>query len=196
MKSLKRISTSIMAAALLFFILPFTGMAQNLQVVNKQVIVEGTSTLHDWTTEAQEIKASGNIVMEGSMLKDVKNFMVTIPVEKLESTKGNKMNRNTHKALKSDEHPNITFKLSEMASIQSAGNNVYNIKAKGQLTIAGQSKNVTLDARAEVESGGAVCFSGTYKLNMKDYGVEPPSFMLGAMSTGEEVTISYSVTVK
>ena len=38
--------------------------------------------------------------------------------------------------------------------------------------------------------------TGTYNLTMTDYGVEPPSFMFGAMKTGDALTFEYNVVYK
>lgn len=45
-----------------------------------------------------------------------------------------------------------------------------------------------------VNKDGSITFKGTYKLKMADYGVEPPSFMFGAMSTGDAITLDFDVT--
>jgi hypothetical protein len=36
-------------------------------------------------------------------------------------------------------------------------------------------------------------FEGTYGINMKDYGVDPPSAVFGTIKSGEEVTIKFNI---
>ena len=64
------------------------------------------------------------------------------------------------------------------------------ISLKGVLTIAGRSKDISLSARAETGSG-MILVSGAYDLLMTDYGVTPPSLMMGAIKTRNEITVRY-----
>jgi hypothetical protein len=34
------------------------------------------------------------------------------------------------------------------------------------------------------------------RIKMSEYNVEPPSFMFGAMKTGDEITVKFNVTLK
>jgi len=42
---------------------------------------------------------------------------------------------------------------------------------------------------------GDIEFSGTKKLRMTDYKVDPPTAMLGALTTGDEVILQFKVVL-
>jgi polyisoprenoid-binding protein YceI len=75
------------------------------------------------------------------------------------------------------------------------GNN-YQIKAYGKLQIAGVTKDVMLLANAVQNSDKTINCSGTEKLKMSDYGIKPPTFMLGALKVADEVNINFNLKFK
>jgi len=55
--------TALNFLALIVVLLPFTAFAQqNYEVKQHSLVVEGTSNLHDWTAEAENV--SGNLKMK------------------------------------------------------------------------------------------------------------------------------------
>jgi hypothetical protein len=42
----------------------------------------------------------------------------------------------------------------------------------------------------------ALRVTGKYELNMKDFGVKPPTLMLGTMRVGEKVTVNFDLLLK
>jgi polyisoprenoid-binding protein YceI len=163
--------------------------AQNLDVV-----VSGTSTLHDW-----EMKSSKGQV---EALIDVINDKVTLsglsfnfPAESLKSGHS-MMDNNTYKALKTDKNPNITFVLVS-GSLAPAGANTYQLTGIGKLTIAGNSQQTDLSVLLKYNpSDKSFTCSGVKKFKMTQYGVKPPTVMLGTIKTGDEIAITYSLNIK
>jgi hypothetical protein len=51
-----------------------------------------------------------------------------------------------------------------------------------------------VDVTYEMKNGTLVC-KGSKRIKMTDYKVEPPSFMFGTIKTGDEITISFDVTL-
>lgn len=170
------------------------------KVLEKSTItIDGTSNVHDWTSEVKQINS--NIIFNAGAMKadnpsnPVQSFTLTIPVEKIDSGKGG-MNRRMHGALKKDDHPEIRFELlsSELKNGNSS-NNTFELSITGDLTIAGVSKKVTIPVTAVQDTGNTYKFSGSYEINMKDYNVDPPTAMLGAVRSGEMVTVNFDIFV-
>ena len=134
------------------------------------------------------------MAVSGSNLEKLQSLQVTVPAKSIVSTKGKIMDNKTYEALKADANPNISFQLSEIESIAPAGSN-YTVKAKGNLTIAGVKKPVSMSVTASVASNGQVSFKGSKKINMVDFGMEPPKAMAGAIKVGPEVTIAFELTM-
>jgi polyisoprenoid-binding protein YceI len=154
-----------------------------------KVTVDGTSSLHDWTSEVTKVEWSGQLLTEGTTLKAINNVIVTINVESIKSSQGGTMDEKTYEAFKSDKYPTITFKLTS-ATVTGA-----TINAKGTLTMAGVTKPITMNVAAKVNADGTVRLSGSQLINMKDYKMVPPKAVMGTIKVGEKVTVLFELVV-
>jgi len=157
----------------------------------------GTSTLHNWEMEATSVEGEAQFVFKPgseSELTSVTSLSVALEVKNLKSdSKG--LDKNAYKALKSNEFKDIHYKLIS-ATVTPEKKNEYLLKTTGQLTIAGVTKEIEMDVHCVVNTNGSITCTGSSKLNMTDYNVEPPSFMFGAMKTGDTITLEFNVVYK
>jgi polyisoprenoid-binding protein YceI len=102
------------------------------------------------------------------------------------------MDGKTHDALKADDYPDIIFKLKTISSI-SDGSQSYTISAKGNLTMAGQTREISINVTAQTDSSGAITFKGSKALKMSDFGISPPTAMLGTLKTGDDITLDFTL---
>ena len=160
-----------------------------------KVSVAGTSTLHDWDMASEKANCDISFSFDGANITGLTSLVFTVKAESLKSDhKG--LDKNAYKALNSEKFPNISF-ASNQANVRSNGPNSYVISAKGKLTISNTSKEVWLAAVCTINPADmSVQSSGSLKIKMSEYNVEPPSFMFGAMKTGDEITVKYNVTLK
>jgi len=162
--------------------------------------VSGTSTLHDWTSTVNEI--TGFVEINDKMANngkvkngdDIKVVEIIIPVDSIISPRGAVMDKKTYEALKSKEYPEIVFKLNDN-KVSNVNGTTFTVNASGDLTIAGVTKRVEFPVAGKFVSSEKMNFTGSYKLNMVDYNMEPPSAMFGQIVTGEEVTINFELIV-
>ena len=61
--------------------------------------------------------------------------------------------------------------------------------------MAGVTNPVTLRLTSSQNEEGAIVFSGTSDLNMRDYEMDPPSAMFGALLTKPEVQIAFNLVL-
>ena len=161
---------------------------------NITISVSGTSTMHDWVMKS----TSGDCVAtftedaKGS-LTDVTAFTFTVSSKALKSGKDG-MDKNAYKALKADKNPTITATLKSADVVAKDAKN-YTIKAVVKLTIAGKTLETDLIAQAKHINDNSYSITGDKKISMKDYGMEPPSFMFGAVKTGNDFTIHFDVVL-
>jgi polyisoprenoid-binding protein YceI len=159
--------------------------------------LSGTSTLHDWVMNAQTFTGEAQFVFEKSntsQLKVIKSLSFNLIVKDLKSgEKG--LDKNAYKALKTDQYKDIQYTLTGAVIIPEKSGR-YLIKTEGMLTIAGITKEVKMDVYAIVNADGSVTCKGSNKLLMTDYKVKPPKFMLGAMKTGDAITLNYTLVYK
>lgn len=100
------------------------------------------------------------------------------------------MDNKTYDALKKKKYPNISFKIESPEKVEL---NNGTGPVKGQLNIAGKTKQVELPCSFNFENKNMVDVTGKIQINMTDYGVDPPTAMLGALKTGEKVYVEYDL---
>lgn len=152
--------------------------------------IEGTSTLHDWTMLAENLTGT----MEVDIYKDrihIEDLRLEVPVKSLKSGKS-KMDDNAYKALKADRHKIIKYQFSSVKNQKAISETVFELTTVGQLTVAGKTRSLQIPVKATKTANG-LQIQGSTAFKMSSFGVEPPSFMMGAVSTGDLITINFSI---
>ena len=172
--------------------------AAPLGIDTARVTIAGTSNIHAYTASTTVVRVTraqlaagiaGPNFWEGIVkLGALEAFEVAIPAANLASPKEG-LDKNMHKALKVEQHPDITFRLLRIEPAAAGA-----LKAVGLLKIAGVEHEVALAIKTQrVESGLAV--KGDLTLLMTDYGIKPPTAMLGMLKTDPKVTVTFETVV-
>ena len=103
------------------------------------------------------------------------------------------MNEHLQDALKMRQHPEIALKVNSVEIGPSSGGSV-KVTANADLSISGQSRSVVINGMARQTATGLV-MQGEHKLKMTDYGVKPPSLMLGTMKVKDDVTVGFELAI-
>jgi len=161
--------------------------------------IEGGSNLHDWSCKASSIDAA--IEVDESFVKtttvastSLKKVQVKVPVRNLKCGNG-KMDNNLYKALKADDAPEISYILATFDVVPGAEKDSFTVKAVGALTVAGTEKTVNMDVTAARLPDGGVRAEGALPLLMTDFGVKPPTALLGTLRTDNKITVKFSLLV-
>jgi len=162
-----------------------SAQSYSVDIENSKVVIDGTSNVHDWESEAEQFSGNATIVTEEDSLISISDLQFNVVVDGIKSGKGG-MDKKTYGALDKDKYPNITFVLSEITSISDTM-----LTATGDLTVSGVTKTIQMDVNYEILPDGSVLFNGTQNINMKDYDVDPPKAMFGAIKAGEEVDVIF-----
>jgi polyisoprenoid-binding protein YceI len=184
-----------------FFAASFTSLSANAQKTSYQSIpvtstvkVLGNSNIHKWNMNNERLASQAAFTFKDGKLSDLSGFSFTMQVKDLKSDE-ELLNSRAHKALNAEKYTTITFKMTSATVAPTQGNN-YQIKAYGKLQIAGVTKDVMLLANAIQNADKTISCSGTEKLKMSDYGIKPPTFMLGALKVADEVNINFNLKFK
>lgn len=167
---------------------------------DSKVWVDGTSTVRDFSCNATTLQGDVAAAGEDASLaipqlqKAVSTVDVSVPVQSLDCGNGT-MNGHLRNALKMRENPTIKLRVAQY-DVVPAGANEGTIRLKGNLTIAGQEKPVTIDATAKSGAAGALRVRGSKELLMSDFGVKPPSLMMGTMKVRDRVVVHFDVVLK
>jgi hypothetical protein len=160
-----------------------------------QMTIAGTSNLHDWTTNVQEISLIAEMELVNGYVSTVGTVTMSAKVNSIKSDKGSVMDGKTREALKGDKNPNITYRLRQV-EIAQLKDKISKLSTEGTLNIAGVTKPVKMDVFARQLPNGEVEVWGAHALSMKDYGMQAPTALMGTIKTGDLVTINYSVILK
>ena len=159
-----------------------------------KIKIEGTSNIHDWEMNAEQGNSSAVFITDGKgTINGLASLSFTMPVESLKS-EHTAMDKNAYKAMHSDKFNSLTFSVLT-ATIKPSGNN-YLVYSKGKLTINGVSRDVDVLAICTVNVDKTISVNGSYKLKMTSYNVTPPSIMLGAIKTGDDITVKFNLLFK
>ena len=164
----------------------------NLNNSESELKVYGTSSLHDWHIDAEN--KSGKIVFKNIEAGEVEKCDFTVVTESLKSGKKS-MDKNTYKALKTDEYKTIKFKLEEVKEIVKKSPSKFLLKSTGYLTITNVKKLIPIEFNIEIVEG-KVTLSGEKTIKMTDFNVEPPKALLGTITTGDQITIKFNTIYK
>lgn len=147
------------------------------------IYINGTSTMHDWTVSANQMKGTLHANVEEHLLVKINALNMSIPASSLKSGK-EAMDKNMHQALKTDQYPEILYQLRNHAIDNR------NISTIGECTIAGVCQVIEAKITQKKE-GKHIKIDGKIKLKMSDFNIKPPTFLLGAFKTGDEITITF-----
>ena len=170
--------------------------AQDSPVVvsSAKVTISGTSTVLDWSATTNKARTrnvkvttdlpGGDFFWVGVIQPGaVQSFEVVIPVADLTSDRDN-FSADMHAALKADTHPDIVFTLTRMEK-KSGG-----ARAIGTLDVAGVQREITLNLVTSLRDSKLLVM-GTIELLMTDFGIAPPTAMMGVLKTDPKVTIRF-----
>lgn len=187
---------SILLFFALFFIAGIADAQSKYSTKSFQLMINGTSNVHDWSSKATNVNVTGDFLVNNNIPEKINNATVKVQTKSLKSTKDSDlMDDRTYSTLKADKFPEIVYVFTKIINVQqSGGETIMNVS--GNLTMCGVTKPTDLTLRIKTLANGDLEIKGSKKILMSTYGVKPPSFMLGAMKVGDEVTLTYDVMLK
>lgn len=156
------------------------------------VIVTGTSTLHGWEMRSENpgSEVVFSIDDEGNP-ESLESVVFRLKKKSLESNTSG-LNRKAYEAMEAERYPEIVFTGKGNGRLEKNGDK-YEVTTTGELKISGVTRQVTVNATCtNNDDTGLVC-SGSQKLKMSDFNIDPPVMMFGALRAGDEVTVSYTI---
>lgn len=166
-----------------------------IRLASSKITITGTTNVHGYTVTTSSVKLGaakigafdGDLYALAQKPALLEALDVTVPVATLKSGKDG-LDKNMYKAMKSDKFAEITFKAASFTKTATG------VRALGALTIAGVTRDVTLDLTAQ-RAGSNLSVAGEIPLLMTDYGITPPKAMMGMMKTDPKVVIKIEVVL-
>jgi hypothetical protein len=168
-----------------------------LAIDTARVTIAGTSNIHEYTAATTNVRVARVALapsVAGAALWDeivkpgaIEALDVVVAAGTLSSPKEG-LDKNMHKALKVEQFPDITFRLVRLDP-SAAG-----LMAAGKLRIAGVERDVVLTLTTE-RRGNTLVVKGRLPLLMTDYGIKPPTALLGMLKTDPKVTVTFETVL-
>ena len=162
--------------------------------------VDGGSTVRDYTCRATKIDGSVTPTTPGAPLpiaeveKGVRTADLSIAVASLDCGNGT-MDDHMRKALKASEHPRIEYRLNT-SKIQRINGDEGAVLLTGKVKIAGVEKAITTEATMVQDKQGGIRVRGSHDLVMSEYGVKPPTLMMGTLKVKDQVKVGFDVMLR
>lgn len=160
-----------------------------LSVRSTRLWISGTSNLHDWSCEAPDTQPRIEVEPAGSgpgLLPSAVD--VTVPVATIRCG-SDTMDGKLREALGAKSHPTIEFVLTSAQALGAGGEKVL---ARGRLRIGGVTRTIGFVAHLS-RQGDDVEVKGDVPVEMPDYQVTPPTALFGALKTGKQVVVHFSL---
>jgi len=158
--------------------------------------VLGTSNLHNWSMEDKAVACSAKFTYSTgkAVPESLAALTFSFPVHSLKSGESG-MDSKAYGAMKAKTNVNVMYTANSSTIIPGSAHQ-FSVKSSGKLTIAGVTQPVVLLAACSVQADGSITCTGTDKLLMTDYKIKPPTYMLGALKTGNALTIDFTMVVQ
>lgn len=186
---MRQILITTWLTAILVMSFPHVSSSQAKAKINlpeSKVSVRGTSSMHDWEVafENYDVEFAFRHTENGKMsISNVKAVFAGASVTSDNSI----MTGKARDALKVREHPEIVF-ISEGAETVIINDGKINGTLKGKLRLRGVFKSIEIAFSGNI-NGDKILILGSEEVNMTDYGIKPPTALLGTLKTGEKVTV-------
>jgi len=165
--------------------------AQPFRVKTQKLIISGTSSLHDWESTVEKLECKGSFTLSNNSLSDLRDVVVKIPVTAIKSTKGKIMDNKTYDAFSHEKNPLITFTMTS----KKIDTGKSSVDLSGTLAMAGVTRSIEMSLNYKLLPGGELQITGSKKLAMTDFKMEPPTAMMGTIKVGNEVLVSFEMVL-
>jgi polyisoprenoid-binding protein YceI len=154
------------------------------------ITVKGTSSLHDWKMDSEKFNCAVTIKDsdEKLIISDV-SFSCNPTSLKSESSM---MDKKAWDALDAKDFTLIKFESKQQFDLKATTKRTEG-KLEGDLLLKGTKKSVSIPYAGEIDQNGNFIVKGDVDLKMSDFGITPPTAIMGTLKTGDNVTISFLV---
>ena len=156
--------------------------------------VSGTSTLHDWECPVNDMTGDLRASEGESTFTAIGSTTITVPVESIVCEK-DKMNDKLQDALEMKKHPEVSF-TAETVELTTADDGSLTAAATGTLSMAGETRDVTVDGTVSTMEDGRFKVTGVTPVLLSDFNIDPPKALLGTVKTGDEVKVHFEVVLQ
>lgn len=174
-------------------ILSLTVSAQKFSLTgtDNKAVISGTSSLHDWDENLTRFSSEFVLVKDGASVRSIDNVSLTCNTKDIKS-ESSLMDKKTFDALKADEFPQIKFQGTSVTGLTSNGSK-FSGNLNGKLSLAGQTRDITVPFTGTMTGNNNLDITANAEMNFSNFGMKPPTAMMGALKTGDKVKVSFNL---
>ncbi|HUW05277.1 MAG TPA: YceI family protein [Williamwhitmania sp.] len=160
-----------------------------------KVVISGTSNLHDWTADVTKMQINSSMDVTSNKFAGISSATVVVDANAIDGSEGSIMDGKIRDALKAEQFPKITFQLTSPIKVQPTSGET-SATITGKLTIGGTTLPVTMMVNTTILPSGEIQIKGAQKIRMTSFKLAPPTAMFGALKTGDDVVVTYTLVLK
>lgn len=157
---------------------------------DSRIIITGTSNLHDWEETVEKFDVALVMKFEKNEILGIDRVHFNCKAESIASDNSIMTNK-TMDALKTDQYPEIEFSMASIGNLASA-NGKFSGVLTGDLRLAGVTNRISIAFSGHYENN-RIKITAVKDINMNDFKIKPPTAMMGALKTGENVVLSFQL---
>jgi polyisoprenoid-binding protein YceI len=161
-----------------------------------QIKLSGTSTVNSFECEAETLEFDYRVrhQIEGNGFS-VPGVSLVVPVHGLDCA-NRRMNRDLQDALQADQFPDVRLDVFRINLVPEARadaekKDTPQVELVGRMTLAGVSRDVTIRLSGWLDERLRLHGLGSLEVKMTDFGVEPPTALLGLVKAHDDITIHF-----
>ena len=163
--------------------------------------VNGKTNINSFSCTSRERALRGKLSYQLEAETTTINFQNTklkIAIQQLDCG-AKAINKDLHKALQSDGYPNITIDLIQLFNLEckNLGNcdSWVNFEAVADIIIVCTSKSVYIPVQVKKLDDFSYRIRGSKNLELCDFGIEPPTAMMGLIKVKNKIEINFDLFV-
>ncbi|HEA31162.1 MAG TPA: YceI family protein [Leeuwenhoekiella sp.] len=137
--------------------------------------------LNSYTGESEQLK--------GSIDFKTKEMKFKVPVKSIK-TGNQKRDEHMYDLLEAQKNPNVIFEGNLLDDYDFKQNTAQTVKAKGDFTLAGTTRQITILLDLKLGSEGTIQLTASWSLLITDYNLERPSFTFIKINDKHELNVN------
>jgi polyisoprenoid-binding protein YceI len=157
---------------------------------DSRIMITGTSNLHDWEETVEKFDVAMVMEFEKNEILGIDHVHFNCKSGSI-SSDNSIMTNKTMDALRTEKYPEIVFTMVSIDKLTSV-NGKFSGVLTGDLSLAGVIKRISIAFSGHYENN-RIKIAAVKDINLTDFKIKPPTAMMGALKTGENVVISFQL---
>lgn len=189
---------------ILFFLL-IPGLAHSQVTItdvciieDSEIIIYGTSNVTNYQCELYDLSNNQNIAIESQRVGNkvfLQDAIVTLSAKGF-ACDNKMMTKDFYKAIKGEKYPEILVEFHEF-TLEDLITNLpiqKNVPTLMSVKLAGVKRKYTTKLQQLQAKNNQLLFAGELNVSMSEFGIDPPTAMMGMIKTSDKIKIVYNIT--